>query len=86
MQSSSNLTTKQLGKVDKAALHKFVVDGYVNIKDLPMENIDSSQAQYFSECTQHNFRPNFKDFTAAFDLELGLARARQEPAEGKMQV
>jgi hypothetical protein len=86
MPSSKILTTKQWGKVDKAALHKFVVSGNVDIKDTSMENFDSVQDRYFPHSTQCNFQCSFKDLSAVFDLELGLARARQEPIRGKMHV
>jgi hypothetical protein len=84
----SNPTTKQWGKVDKAFLYKRIVNGYVNIEDLSLENINSVQAWYFTHhcTTQRIFRCNFKYFAAAFDLELGLARARQESSKGKMRV
>jgi hypothetical protein len=76
MPLTSNPTTKQWGKADKAFLHQLIAKGKVNIKDLPMKNIDSIQKKHFSHCTQCNFRRNFKDFAAAFNLKLGLAGAR----------
>jgi hypothetical protein len=86
MPSLSNLTTKQWGKADKAFLHQLIVNGNAHIKDLSTENIYSIQAWYFTHCTQRNFRRNFKDFAAAFNLKLGLAGARGEPNEGKMHI
>ncbi len=79
-------STKQWGKADRALLHQLIAEGSVNIKDPSMTNIDSIQKQHFGHCTQQNFWRNFKDFTAAYELKLGLAGARQEPNKGKMRV
>jgi len=76
MPSLQTATTKHWGKVDRAALHKLVHEGFVNIEDLSYENIDAVQAEYFPHRTVRNFRRNFKDFSSAFDLEEGLIGAR----------
>ena len=73
--------TKQWGKYDRQRLHSLVIEGKVNIEDVTYENIDRVHAQYFPERQQRNFRRNFKDFAAAFDLETALAGARREEAE-----
>jgi hypothetical protein len=77
MPSLWTATTKQWGKVDKAALHELVRDGIVEIEDLSYQNIDAVQAEYFPHRTVRNFRRNFKDFSGAFDLEKGLIGARR---------
>ena len=79
---------KQWGKVDKTSLHQLVVNGNVDIEDLSFENIDAVQARYFPHRQQRNFRRNFKDFAAAFDLEQALSGARRQAAgqEGKLRV
>jgi hypothetical protein len=51
-----------------------------------MENIDSVQKKHFAHRTQQNFWHNFKDFAAAYNFELGLARAIREPNEDKMSI
>jgi hypothetical protein len=81
-------TTKQWGKVDKAALHELIVDWDVDIEDLSFDNIDAVQARYFPHRQQRNFRCNFKDFASAFDLEQALSGARRQAAgqEGKLRV
>ncbi len=48
-------TTKQWGKLDKAALHQLIVDGDVDIEDLSFKNIDAVQARYFPHRQQRNF-------------------------------
>ena len=78
---------KQWGKYDRHRLHSLIIEGKVNIEDVTYDNIDSVHAKYFPERQQRNFRRNFKDFAAAFDLETALAGARREEAEqGEMRV
>jgi hypothetical protein len=81
-------TTKQWGKVDKAALHELIVDGDVDIEDLSFENIDAVHARYFPHPQQRNFGRNFKDFASAFDLKQARSGAMRQAAgqEGKLRV
>ncbi len=84
MPSLLSPTTKQWGKADKAFLHQLIVEGRADIKDLLTKNIHSVQEKHFANHTQCNFRRNdFKDFASAYDLELGLARARRDPNKSK---
>ena len=77
MPSLRTVTTKNWGKVDRAALHELVREGFVDIEDLSYENIDAGQAEYFPHRTVRNFRRNFKDFSSAFDLKESLIGARR---------
>ena len=87
MPSSIPQKTKQWGKVDKAALHKLIVDGEVNIEDLSFENISDVHERFFPHRQLRNFRRNFRDFASSFDLERALAGARrQEAQDGKICV
>jgi hypothetical protein len=80
-------TTKQWGKVDKAALHELIVDGDVDIEDLFFDNIDAVHARYFPHRQQCNFRRNFKDFASAVDLKQALSGARRQASEeGKLRI
>ncbi len=80
-------TTKQWGKVDKAALHELIVDGDVDIEDLSFNNIDAVHGRYFPHRQQRNFQHNFKDFASAFNLEQALSGAsRQAAGQGKLRV
>jgi len=72
---------KQWGKYDRHRLHLLIIEGKVDIEDYSFENIDRVHAKYFPERQQRNFRRNFKDFAAAFDLETALAGARREEVE-----
>jgi len=74
--TGSEVKVKPWGKVDKAALHKLIVDGIFDIEDTSFENIDNIRKQFFPHRELHNFRRNFADFSQAFDLNAGLEGAR----------
>jgi hypothetical protein len=80
------VSTRNWGKVDRAALRKLVLDGNVDIKDLSYENIDAIQEQCFPHRTVRNFWRNFKDYSGAFNLERELINTRcaAEAPAGKM--
>ena len=69
--TGSEVKVKPWGKVDRAALHKLVVDGVFDIEDTLFENIDNVRGEL------RNFRRNFANFSQAFDLEAALAGARR---------
>ncbi len=75
--ADNNTRVKPWGKVDKAALHKLVVDGHIDIEDLSFENIDRVRKQYFPHRDRVNFRRNFASFAAGFDLNEALKGARR---------
>ena len=77
---------KNWGKVDKAALLQLIVDGKVDIEDHSHENIDAVHERWFSTHLKRNFRRNFKDYAASFDLKRALAGARRQEARGKIRV
>jgi hypothetical protein len=78
------VSTRNWGKVDKAALRKLVIDGDVNIDDLSYNNIDAVHEKYFPHRTVRNFLRNFREYSSAFDLERELSgprRAAQAPSD-----
>jgi hypothetical protein len=75
--ADNDTRVKPWGKVDKAALHKLVVDGHVDIEDLTFDNIDRVREQYFPHRDRINFRRNFASFATSFDLEAGVEGARR---------
>jgi len=75
--TGSEVKVKPWGKVDKAALHKLVVDGIFDIEDTSFENIDNVRERFFPHRELCNFRRNFANFSQAFDLEAALAGARR---------
>jgi hypothetical protein len=79
-------TKRNWGKADRAFLLQLIVDGEVDIEDLSYENIDAVQERWFGHRQKRNFRRNFKDYAASFDLERAVAGARRQEAQGKIDV
>ena len=75
--TGSEVKVKPWGKVDKAALHKLVVDGIFDIEDTSFENTDNVCGQFFPHRELRNFRRNFTNFSQAFDLNAALEGARR---------
>ena len=74
--ADNDTRVKPWGKVGKAALHKLIVDGHVDIENLEIPYIDSVREQYFPHRERKNFRCNFANFATSFDLEAGVEGAR----------
>ncbi len=70
--AATDTTVGPWGKVEKAALHKLVVDGHVDIEDLSFESIDRVRAQYFPHRDRKNFRSNFATWARRAIKEAGL--------------
>ena len=75
--TGSEVKVKPWGKVDKAALHKLVVDGVFDIEDTSFENIDNVHERFFPHRELRNFRRNFANFSQAFDLNAALEGAQR---------
>ncbi len=71
------IPTKKWGTVDRAALVKLVHDGDVDINDLSTAHIDAVQKEHFCHRDKKNFRRNYRDFAATFDLEAEYSGARR---------
>jgi hypothetical protein len=71
------LSTKMWGKVDGAALAKLVHSRDVDINNLSTAHIDAVRKEHFCHYNKKNFRRNFRDFAATFDLEAKYSRARK---------
>jgi hypothetical protein len=75
---NTEIPTKIWGKVNRAALTRLVHDRDVDINNLSYKNIDAVGEEYFCHCDKKNFRCNFRDFAATFDLEAEYSRARRK--------
>ncbi len=62
-------TTTPCGNDDKDRLANLDKAGFVDIEDISLKIIDAVCEEQFCHHTYKNFRHNFKDFSAAFDLE-----------------
>jgi hypothetical protein len=56
------------GQSDRDLLADLIQAGLIDIEDLSLENIDAVRQEHFRHRSIKNFRRNFKDFSAAFDL------------------
>jgi hypothetical protein len=77
----TQLPTKNWGKGNKAALARLVHNKDVDIKDLLSNYIGAFGKEYFCHCSKKNFRRNFCNFAAAFNLKAKYCGARRR--EGK---
>ena len=75
--------TKKWGAVDRATLRTLINKGIVEIDNLSVAYIDGIWDEHFSHRDPRNFRCNFRDFVAAFLLELEFEGARRQEQEGK---
>ena len=77
---------KKWGEPDKDHLYDLIQTGQVDIGDLSLENIEAVRQEHFRHRSVKNFRRNFKDFSAAFDLEAEYRGARRiGGGEGKLR-
>ena len=78
--------TKNWGEPDRDHLYDLIQTGQVDIGDLSLENIEAVRQEHFRHRDIRNFRQNFKDFSAAFDLEAEYRGARRiRGGEGKLR-
>ena len=61
--------TKKWGEPDRDHLYELIQTRQVDIGDLSLENIEAVRQEHFRHRDIRNFRRNFKDFFAVFDLE-----------------
>ena len=85
MPPKATTKTKKWGQSDKDNLTDLIQAGLVDIEDLSLDNIDTVRQDHFRHRSVKNFRRNFKDFSAAFNLEAENSGARRnEGGEGKL--
>jgi hypothetical protein len=78
--------TKNWGEPDRDPLYDLIQTGQVDIGDLSLENIEAVHQEHFQHRGVKNIHQNFKDFSAAFDLEAEYRRARRiGGGEGKLR-
>ena len=77
---------KKWGKVNRRALTNLIEEGEVDITNLTAAYIDTVRSDFFSHRDKSNFRRNFRDFAAAWDLEAEYSGARRQESAGKSRV
>jgi hypothetical protein len=78
--------TKKWGEPDRDHLYELIQTGQVDIGDLSHENIEAVRQEHFRHHNIRNFCQNFKDFSAAFDLEAEYrGERRNRGGESKLR-
>ena len=75
--------TKNWGQADKDLLNDLINKQLINITDTSLDNIERVRAAHFRHRDKRNFRRNFRDFAAVWDLEIEYSGARRRG--GKMR-
>ncbi len=61
--------TKKWRRAEKDSLYNLVHAGFVDIGDLSLDIIKTVHLEHFCHCPVKNFHRNYKDISAAFELE-----------------
>jgi hypothetical protein len=77
--------TKNWGQADKDLLNDLINRQQIDITDTSLDNIERVRAAHFRHRDKRNFRRNFRDFAAAWDLEIEYSGARRRESGGKMR-
>jgi len=86
MPPKATTKTKKWGQSDKDNLTDLIQARLIDIEDLSLDNIDTVHQEHFRHRSVKNFHRNFKDFSAAFDLEAEYSDAlRNEAGKGRLR-
>ena len=84
--TQGNHKTKKWGQSDKDNLTDLIQVGLVDIENLSLDNINTVRQDHFRHRSVKNFRQNFKDFSAAFNLKTEYSSARRNKGgRGKLR-
>ncbi len=75
--------TKKWGIADKDRLYDLIQAGLVNTEDISPDNINAVRQEHFCHRAVKNFCQNYKDFSAAFNLEAEYTSGTQRNEGGK---
>ncbi len=78
-------TTKKWGQADRDHINDLINRQLVDITNTTYQNIKQVRLAHFRHRDPKNFRPNFRDFAAAWDLEIEYSGARRRKSGGKMR-
>ena len=85
MPPKATTKTKNWGQADKDLLADLVNRQLIDITDTTPQNIEQVRDLHFRHRDKKNFRRNFRDYSAAWDLEIEYSGARRNEGEGKMR-
>jgi hypothetical protein len=75
--------SRNWGQADKDHLAELINTQQIDITDISYQNIEQVRDLHFRHRSKHNFRRNFRDYSAAWDLEIEYSGARRRKG-GKM--
>ena len=78
-------TTKNWGQADRDLLADLTNRQLIDITDTSYQNIEQVRDLHFRHRDKKNFRNNFRNYSAAWDLEIEYSGARHNEGEGKMR-
>ena len=76
---------KQWGQAGREKIFNLARSGLIDIEDTSPANIDSIREVYFKHRDIKNFRRNFRETVASYDLETEYSGARRREA-GELRV
>jgi hypothetical protein len=77
--------TKNWGQADKDLLNDLINRQLIDITNTSLDNIERVRAAHFRHRDKRNFRRNFHDFSAAWDLEIEDSGAQRRESGGEMR-
>ncbi len=82
MPPKATTKTKKWGQADRDLLANLTNRQLIDITDTSLQNIEQVRELHFRHRDKKNFRRNFRDYSAAWDLEIEYSGARRNG--GKM--
>jgi hypothetical protein len=77
MPPKATTKTKKWGQADRDLLADLTNRQLIDITDTSLQNIEQVRGLHFWHCDKKNFRTNFRNYSAAWDLEVEYSGARR---------
>jgi hypothetical protein len=78
-------STKNWGQADRDLLADLTNRQLIDITDTSYQNIEQVRDLHFRHRDKKNSRNNFRNYSAAWDLEIEYSGTRHNEGEGKMR-
>jgi outer membrane cobalamin receptor len=78
-------SSKKWGQADRDLLVGLTNRQLIDITDTSQQDIEQVRDLHFRHRDKKNFRKNFRNYSAAWDLEIEYSGARRTEGEGKMR-
>jgi hypothetical protein len=85
MPPSATTRIKKWEQADRDLLANLTNRQLIDITDTTYQNIEQVGDLHFRHHDKKNFRKNFRNYSAAWDLEIESSGARRNEGEGKMR-